>query len=507
MGIVRKTLLVVAVALALSLASASSAQGLLQISKARIAAKLKNNPLAHKAATLGLAALLLMPVVPSEVLAKEVARNPEQVVQLSPDSKVQHGDTEANAQLIKAVRTYDTDLLVAVLASGRADVNATDKDGNTALHHATGDGFFINPDNPKKYFAYEARIKLLLAYGANPNIANNNGFTPYEHVLDEWDAHGEPEGGVNAAAVQKAIYGINHRDKDGSTPLNKAMTLVHYGSYDGDDIVRWLLASGADARGLDLHEAAAFVDREKFLSLVRERGGLRHIVEERGEELLKRAMLYDNEPVVELLLDYGVDPNAGVHSASIEQLEYLLDRGANINFTDKNGRSPLLWYATGVDHNKVEFLLRRGASPNLVDKWGRTALHNALDGCCSGLGATFTSFLMTNMLLEYGDFADLKDSKGMAPYDYAAKDYDSHDVGERLPAAATAAILLKAMVGADGKDAKGRTAVDWAKLTGNKTIQELIAGERTYLYGRELQRVAQELHDEGKKRHQQWRRR
>ena len=105
MCVTSKITMVVAVALALNLASASSAQGLLHASKARIAAKLKNNPLTHKAATLGLAALFLMPIVPSEVLAKEVARL----------------QAETNVQQVAGGENQDTSSALSIMAGDKLE--------------------------------------------------------------------------------------------------------------------------------------------------------------------------------------------------------------------------------------------------------------------------------------------------------------------------------------------------------------------------------------------------
>ena len=106
--------MVVAVALALNLASAGSAQGLLQFSKARIAAKLKNNPLAHKAVALGLTALLLMPVVPSEVLAKEVARSQVEISQV--EINVQQAADRENQDIYSVLNIMAGDKLEDVVA-------------------------------------------------------------------------------------------------------------------------------------------------------------------------------------------------------------------------------------------------------------------------------------------------------------------------------------------------------------------------------------------------------
>ncbi len=54
----------------------------------------------------------------------------------------------------------------------------------------------------------------------------------------------------------------------------------------------------------------------------------------------------------------------------------LIDRGANVNATDKLGMTPLLWAASSDfgDPAMVELLLKAGARPDAKNKDGLTAL-------------------------------------------------------------------------------------------------------------------------------------
>ena len=262
--------------------------------------------------------------------------------------------------------------------------------------------------------------------------------------------------------------------------------IQHYDDYDGD---------GHSYDTLDL-AAVLVTDKKDFLSLLAEEGEIDHVLATRGESLLRKALVCKNLPVVEVLLDRGVDPNAGMlegqdvvgslgryrdvygtrgelemfsHRPSI--LEILLSRGADVNFAhSKDGYTPLHVAASKDNYEAAEFLLKYGASPNIVDKSGMTPLHYALrHGFFGGRRIS-----IVELLLEHGAFANIKGNDGLTPYEYVVNKYEgSRWESDRTRAAAAAAILLINMVGAEGKDKEGRAPVYWARLLGYKTVQEL----------------------------------
>jgi len=107
-------------------------------------------------------------------------------------------------------------ILAALLKAG-ADVHETDKNGVTPLHHAVrfrspaavefllGQGANVNqvckrsgstalhravtstgaPETAGKHDEAKEIIKLLLKFGADPNIKNKSGKTPIDYVRDE----------------------------------------------------------------------------------------------------------------------------------------------------------------------------------------------------------------------------------------------------------------------------------------------------------------------------------
>jgi hypothetical protein len=142
---------------------------------------------------------------------------------------------------------------------------------------------------------------------------------------------------------------------------------------------------------------------------------------------LMRAVMEGHRPVIEYLLDRGADINARFdHGQTVLMLgldendnlaPLLLDRGADIKALTDRGENCLIWPQTG---DSIRYLLSRGAEVDVRNIDGQTPLMNVATGCYlhkrgfdpnDGLAA----------LLDGGADIDARDNKGQTALMIAAE--------------------------------------------------------------------------------------
>jgi ankyrin repeat protein len=238
----------------------------------------------------------------------------------------------------------------AVLAEAGAGLDLQDPDGTTALVLAIMNTHYDT-------------AALLLEKGANPNIGDSTGMAALYTAVD-----------MNTLTE---IYGRPRRK-----PTGEVSAL---------DLIKKLLARGADPNG-----------RLKAPNLQRAHTpGDRNLGE--GTTPLMRAARNGDADAMRILLDSGADPNlteknhttalmlaaglgrglgtfADEYATEAQQLEavkLLLDRHIDINAANDAGQTALHFAALSMD-SVVEFLATHGANLQSTDKQGRTPLDMAL---------------------------------------------------------------------------------------------------------------------------------
>src|SRR5262245_61418480 len=261
------------------------------------------------------------------------------------------------AGLIDAVKSGDAQA-VRTLLKQRANVNATEADGMTALHWA------VRSNDAET-------VQLLLRSGANAKTANRYGVTPLSLAATNG----------NADMIETLI-------KSGADPnaaLPEGETVLMTAARTGNaDAVKALIAHGANVNA-----------KEKW----------------QDQTALMFAALENNAAAVKALVEAGADMN--VHSKVWNFPEYryetngmavfqlprggwtalmfaarqnateaaaaLADLKADLNAMDPDGTSALQLAILNVHYDLATMLLSKGADPNVADNSGMTALYAAVD--------------------------------------------------------------------------------------------------------------------------------
>jgi len=262
--------------------------------------------------------------------------------------------TLGDARLADAVERQDKPL-IRTLLSQKADPNAAQPDGTTALHWAARVGD-------------SETVQLLLRAGSKAKTANRFGATPLSLAVLNGN-------GVVVDEILKAGENPNAViSEEGDTAL---MAAARTGKVDA---VKALLDRGANVNGTNprgqtpLMWAAA----EKNAAVVK------YLIERGADANAKTLPLPPPKP---LDLIFSAPTPAGGLSAlhfaarqnDMASVGALLDGKADINTTSADGSTALLVAVMNEHNSLAKFLLEHGANPNLVDNKGRGPLYAAVD--------------------------------------------------------------------------------------------------------------------------------
>jgi ankyrin repeat protein len=314
---------------------------------------------------------------------------------------------------------------VRCLLTCKPDVNATDREGRTALDYAlAGD-----PGADNQGICLLAR--LLIAHGANVHTTNHNGVTTVMYAARA--GHLDAIKLLLAAGVD-----INAQDIKGMTVLMGTMVTNSLGydevHIDYHPIVALLLAHGANIQILP--GVVAYCKREDIELLIR-RGADVNGRDRHGNTALHNAAVFGKSDNVRALLEHGADPNrtnnqgttallraAGSFLFTPEIVTMLLRRGANPKARDNQGKTALHYAVLGNRSDVMKQLLDLGLDPNSTDQHGDTPLLTMLKGYRPNLR-------LVKILLDHYANVNVPDQAGTRPLQIAiAKGY--LDIVEKL---------------------------------------------------------------------------
>jgi len=305
----------------------------------------------------------------------------------------------ARATLREAALIGDLHLAEELLKQG-TDPDERDADGRTPLHYALER-------------CHVEVAELLLKHGADPNIRDKDGHTPIYYAARNACLDGVLLLLKHGAVVYPEILDVVTSLEEGREILKLRGVVKLFAE-------RGVLSMCNEACETPLHNLHKY-DYYKQLWLL-EFGGDPNVRDRHGRTPLHYAIMLDGH--LRLLLDHGADPNARdkdgktpLHYAVTRRDRYgvklLLEYGAEVDedLAAALRLTPLHQAALRGSAEEVERLLNSGADPNVRDVFGRTPLHYA---------AARNHKAVAELLLKHGADPNAKDDGRVTPLDLAA---------------------------------------------------------------------------------------
>jgi ankyrin repeat protein len=231
------------------------------------------------------------------------------------------GAAGTDAPLADAVQRRDTQAVLSLLKN-RADVNAPQSDGATALHWAAD---LDDAETTGLLIRAGARVDTPNHYGMTPlALAAGNGSAA---IIDQLlKAGADPNGAVRAGETPLMLAARTHRPDAVKVLLNAGAKVDAQETWNGQTALMWAAAAGSVPvvqvlidRGADVHARSnagttplAFAVRRGDLPSVRALLAAGADVREKrpdGATPLLMAVINGHADLVDLLLDQGADPN------------------------------------------------------------------------------------------------------------------------------------------------------------------------------------------------------
>ncbi|MDR1132881.1 MAG: ankyrin repeat domain-containing protein [Synergistaceae bacterium] len=345
-------------------------------------------------------------------------------MEVDSDLVIREDEEDEKDEFLDAVigRFMEEDAFVNNALRLGANVNARDKDGNTALMFAA---------KMKK----STEIATLIRAGADVNAKNKNGYTPLMYAARD---------NQNAEVISTLIRvgaDVNTKDKDDWTPLMYAANALHQNA----EVISTLIRAGADVNTKD---------KDDWTPLM-------YAVRGSCQNAEITAALIRAGADVNAKNKYGETPLmiAAIGNQNAEITVALINSGADINAEDRKGETALIYaekYNKSENKAKIIELLRKAGGSKPQKQTAASSFH-AL--CKNGTAGKIEDALAA------GANVNARDANGWTPLMYAARYNSRAD-------AVSALIAAGADAGITAND--GNSALTLAKKNKNQAVYLLI---------------------------------
>jgi len=299
---------------------------------------------------------------------------------------------QAADSLLQAAQSGDSAAALGLVA-GKADVNARQEDGTTALHWAA-----YHDDLPL--------LRQLIKAGAKVNVTNDYGSTPLAEAAERAD----PE----------ALRILLQAGADVESPNAQGQTaLMSVARSDVVEAARVLVAHGANVnatekwRGQTALMWASAQSRPAMVQFLLEHGAAVNAREDVREwpRRVTAEPRPQNRPLGGLTaLLFAAREGCAACAAE------LIKAHADVELTDPEGITPLVMSILNAQFDTAAVLIKAGADVNTWDMWGRAALYSAVDYNTTPRGGRpdrpssdqTTALQVIAMLLKHGANPDMQ---------------------------------------------------------------------------------------------------
>lgn len=341
--------------------------------------------------------------------------------------------------------------ILKALFLAQANLKAMSKNGNSPLHEAA-------------YYGHLDTTKALIEMGADPNVQNENGYTPLHIAAREGNLP------VVEYLANSAKANVDIPNKKSHTAL---LTAAVYKTHP--EIVRTLLKAGANSMTVIKKRKIIYGKDETIYDIAKKRKDESKTTEEifkifyiyKKNDPIHIAILENNEDEVKQLILNGADVNAsnafynkplsiaagGYGNAVIIKL--LIEAGAQLNFQNKYGFTPLYLTVAEGYLDSAKALLKAGADPFLEDDMRGSALESAVNSGYSEIVKLIlqkqmdidmlirlNTFLHTAVekkhleivsdLLKAGADPRTKNREGKSSYDIAKENQNTNETAKKI---------------------------------------------------------------------------